>query len=201
MKEKNTKKSEGELDWSAEVVSLDSLPPQPACSEGENRSGEPGSGSGDRGAAGVEFCAAGAADSDPGRNLGQWHLSVLRERSTALGLPGADETPSPPDSQAEAAEVDRENDSEQEMDMNEAEAGESSDSCCSLKFLTDRSPKRKLYSVEQINDYLDLTKGRRGVDVKTFFPDLKLFLYCADIVVRRATLKEIDQPKRYSLKN
>lgn len=59
--------------------------------------------------------------------------------------------------------------------------------------------KRKYYTVQQLNDFLDQTKGMRNVDVASFFSDLKLFLASCSVAARKASLEELDQPKRYRL--
>lgn len=57
--------------------------------------------------------------------------------------------------------------------------------------------KKKLYTLEQVNDFMTETKGKRGVEIESFFPDLRLFLHSAHVITRKATVEEFDQPKRY----
>lgn len=59
--------------------------------------------------------------------------------------------------------------------------------------------KSKLYTLEQINDFLDVTKNVRNVRVEDFFPDLQLFLTSCAVAVKKASLSELEQAKRYRL--
>ncbi|MGH0164420.1 UNVERIFIED_CONTAM: hypothetical protein FKN15_049121 [Acipenser sinensis] len=56
--------------------------------------------------------------------------------------------------------------------------------------------KKKLYTLEQVNNFMKETKGKRGVEIEHFFPDLRLFLHSAHVITRKATIEEFDQPKR-----
>jgi len=56
------------------------------------------------------------------------------------------------------------------------------------------------YSVQQINNFLDATFNQRRPKLEVFFPDLQLFVESVTMAMRKATLEEIDQPKRYRLK-
>ncbi len=58
----------------------------------------------------------------------------------------------------------------------------------------------KLYSVQQINNFLDVTKGLRKPKIESHFPDLKMFLLSGTMVMRKASFDELDKPKRYHLK-
>lgn len=60
--------------------------------------------------------------------------------------------------------------------------------------------KKKLYTLEQVNNFMKETKGKRGVEIEHFFPDLRLFLHSAHVITRKATIEEFDQLKRYRLK-
>lgn len=60
--------------------------------------------------------------------------------------------------------------------------------------------KTKLYSLQQINHFLDVTKGLRKPKIESYFPDLELFLRSCTLVMRKATFDELDKPKRYRLK-
>lgn len=66
--------------------------------------------------------------------------------------------------------------------------------------ITGGESKLKLYSLKQINDFLDCTKGLRKPKIETFFPDLNLFLESGTTVMRKASFDEFDKPKRYRLK-
>ncbi len=58
----------------------------------------------------------------------------------------------------------------------------------------------KLYSVQQINNFLDVTKGLRKPKIESHFPDLKMFLLSGTMPMRKASFDELDKPKRYRLK-
>lgn len=58
----------------------------------------------------------------------------------------------------------------------------------------------KLYTVKQISDFLDETKGVRKPQIEAFFPDLKRFLVSCKIAMRKATFDELSRQKRYRLK-
>lgn len=60
--------------------------------------------------------------------------------------------------------------------------------------------KIKLYSLQQINHFLDVTKGLRKPKIESYFPDLDLFLMSCTLAMRKATFDELDKPKRYRLK-
>jgi len=62
------------------------------------------------------------------------------------------------------------------------------------------SGRTKLYSLQQINTFLDNTKGLRKPSIESHFPDLKLFLISCTVAMRKATFDELDRPKRYRLK-
>ncbi|KAL0159977.1 hypothetical protein M9458_043702, partial [Cirrhinus mrigala] len=54
----------------------------------------------------------------------------------------------------------------------------------------------KLYSVQQINNFLDVTKGLRKPKIESYFPDLKVFLLSGTMAMRKASFDELDKPKR-----
>ncbi|MGH0126700.1 UNVERIFIED_CONTAM: hypothetical protein FKN15_033096 [Acipenser sinensis] len=58
----------------------------------------------------------------------------------------------------------------------------------------------KIYTLDEFKQFMESTKGKTGVEIENFFPDLRLFLHTAHIVTRKATLEEFDQQKRYRLK-
>ncbi len=58
----------------------------------------------------------------------------------------------------------------------------------------------KLYYVQQINNFLDVTKGLRKPKIESNFPDLKMFLLSGTMAMRKASFDELDKPKRYRLK-
>lgn len=100
----------------------------------------------------------------------------------------------PPDSDTRSVA-----DSDNEFEDMESLASEfdGADSQASVEFSNRRS---KIYSVNRINNFLDETKGQRKPSIENFFPDLKLFLVSCTTAMRKATLDELDKPKRYRLK-
>lgn len=99
----------------------------------------------------------------------------------------------------EAAEEDGA-DGDEDEGMYETDDGGLSDSSL-ISDVPDSQPiRKKLYTLQYICNFLDSTKGKRGVDIKSFFPDLKLFLHSAHVVSRKSTLEELNQQKRYRLK-
>jgi len=89
--------------------------------------------------------------------------------------------------------VDLMDDSDNEHDYTEMMGNDAEDS----EFV---SGKTKLYSTQQINHFLDTTKGHRKPKIELYFPDLKLFLLSGSMAMRKASLEELDKPKRYRLK-
>ncbi|MGH0118511.1 UNVERIFIED_CONTAM: hypothetical protein FKN15_016846 [Acipenser sinensis] len=77
---------------------------------------------------------------------------------------------------------------EQEDSVDEM-GGELSDSSL-ISDIPDSQPasKKKLYMLEQVNHFMKETKGKRGVEIKHFFLDLKLFLHSAHVITRKATI-------------
>ncbi|MGH0115349.1 UNVERIFIED_CONTAM: hypothetical protein FKN15_006777 [Acipenser sinensis] len=225
--DKTVKENESVLERSSGAVSSDLGLAQHTRFEAGGGGVVPGSdrrlrsGLGGHGTAGVESRGVGAPDSNPGGSHGssgsQLGAAVPPcsegEEHSAESLLGAAVNPSLPDSPQSAvveageenwktATVTVENDSndEYEEEMNEAEEGEASDSSLFSNIPDSQTAKKKLYSANEIGEFLDMTKGRRGIDIKQTFPDLKLFLNSAHIALKKATIKEIDQPKRYRLK-
>ncbi|MGH0151384.1 UNVERIFIED_CONTAM: hypothetical protein FKN15_026544 [Acipenser sinensis] len=94
----------------------------------------------------------------------------------------------------ELAAVDGGADSE---DGAEEMEGELSDSSL-ISDIPDSQPVnrgKKIYTLEEFKQFMESTKGKRGVEIENFFPDLRLFLHSAHIVTRKATLEEFDQQK------
>lgn len=60
--------------------------------------------------------------------------------------------------------------------------------------------RTKLYSLQQINAFLDNTKGLRKPIIEPYFPDLKLFLMSCTVAMRKAAFDELERPERHRLK-
>ena len=80
----------------------------------------------------------------------------------------------------------------------EEDEGELSDSSI-ISDITASQTGEDLYSLEDINDYLDLTKGR-AVNVLNSFPDGKKFLRSAKYYMKTVSLDIISNQKRFRLK-
>lgn len=57
-----------------------------------------------------------------------------------------------------------------------------------------------LYTVDEINRFLDETKGKVGVEVGAFFPDLEKLVASVAWVRKNSSYKEISQQKCFRLK-
>lgn len=57
-----------------------------------------------------------------------------------------------------------------------------------------------LYTLEQINSFLDKTKGRAGVEVCDYFPDVEKFVSSVMMARRMSSYDELSQQKRFRLK-
>ncbi|MGH0124958.1 UNVERIFIED_CONTAM: hypothetical protein FKN15_020844 [Acipenser sinensis] len=57
------------------------------------------------------------------------------------------------------------------------------------------------YSEQNIKEFLEVTKGRRKIDVEDFFPDLKMFLNSAAFLVKKASGSNLTEQERWRLKN
>lgn len=56
------------------------------------------------------------------------------------------------------------------------------------------------YTVEQLNHFLDSTKNQKRPKIEMYFSNLRLFNESCALAMKKATLEELDQPKRYRLK-
>lgn len=57
-----------------------------------------------------------------------------------------------------------------------------------------------LYTVEEINAFLDKTKGKAGVDVGNYFPDIEKFVKSVMKARKVSSYEELSQQKRFRLK-
>ncbi|KAI2650784.1 putative solute-binding protein [Labeo rohita] len=60
--------------------------------------------------------------------------------------------------------------------------------------------KPPYYTVQQINDFLNDTFNQRRPKLEKYFSDLQPFVDSCALAMRKATLEELDQPKRYRLR-
>lgn len=90
-------------------------------------------------------------------------------------------------------------DSDSDGDYSESIADELSETN-SQGSIVGRVAKSRYYTVEQINDFLNATKNQRKPEIEMFFVDLRLFVESSLVAMKKATLDELDQPKRYRLK-
>ncbi|KAI7803377.1 hypothetical protein IRJ41_006155 [Triplophysa rosa] len=57
-----------------------------------------------------------------------------------------------------------------------------------------------LYTLEQINYFLDKTKGKSGVEIRTYFPDIEKFVASVIVARKKSNNTELSQQKRFRLK-
>lgn len=57
-----------------------------------------------------------------------------------------------------------------------------------------------LYTLDQIHSFLDETKGKTGVEISDFFPDIEKFVSSVMVVRRTSNYDELSQQKRFRLK-
>lgn len=58
---------------------------------------------------------------------------------------------------------------------------------------------KRYYSVTELNNFLDLTFGKRNVKIDNWFPNLELFVESCAMAMRTCTREELDQQKRYRI--
>jgi len=64
----------------------------------------------------------------------------------------------------------------------------------------ERARESDLYTVDQINSFLDETKGKAGVEIVDFFPDLEKFVSSVAWARKMTSCTELSQQKRFRLK-
>ncbi|XP_058845122.1 uncharacterized protein LOC131697790 [Acipenser ruthenus] len=57
------------------------------------------------------------------------------------------------------------------------------------------------YSVSNIKDFLEITKGRRGINIEDHFPNISLFLLAARFTSQKASGSDLTEQERWRLKN
>ncbi|MGH0135101.1 UNVERIFIED_CONTAM: hypothetical protein FKN15_019508 [Acipenser sinensis] len=123
----------------------------------------------------------------------------LGAQAGPVDVPPSDETPQPAGSVAEMPAADGDSAGEEENGSDEDGWEDGLSDTSQLSDIT-ASQRGKLYSLTEISDFLEKTKGKRRVDIKSFFPDQKLFLCSADLILRKSTIIEFEQKKRFRLK-
>lgn len=63
-----------------------------------------------------------------------------------------------------------------------------------------RGTDKDLYTVEEINAFLDKTKGKAGIEVSNYFPDIDKFTSSVLWDRKVSSYEELSQQKRYHLK-
>ncbi|MGH0160555.1 UNVERIFIED_CONTAM: hypothetical protein FKN15_039537 [Acipenser sinensis] len=107
----------------------------------------------------------------------------------------------PPQTAEERADAGLEEDETSCGEGGDLDEGDISDSSLFSDIPDSQTVRRSIvYPLKMINDFLDKTKGKRGVDVATFFSDLRSFIQSTELALKKATVKELDMPKRYRLK-
>jgi len=86
----------------------------------------------------------------------------------------------------------------EEMDglSQSTEDGERDEQCAEME----RARESDLYTVEQINSFLDETKEKAGVEIVDFFPDLEKFVSSVAWARKISSCTELSQQKRFRLK-
>ncbi len=59
---------------------------------------------------------------------------------------------------------------------------------------------KDLYPLEQINSFLDKTKGKAGVEIRDYFPDAEKFIASVMWFRKESSYDELSQQKRFRLK-
>lgn len=59
---------------------------------------------------------------------------------------------------------------------------------------------KDLYPLEQINSFLDKTKGKAGVEIRDYFPDAEKFIASVMWLRKESSYDELSQQKRFRLK-
>ncbi len=60
---------------------------------------------------------------------------------------------------------------------------------------------KDLYPLEQINSFLDKTKGKSGVEIRDYFPDVEKFIASVMWFRKESSYDELSQQKRFRLKS
>lgn len=145
---------------------------------------------------GFETVAAGNDDSlprEPGELVG---VGVFRDSQAPFGLSQDDVDQL--SERGEAQSMDKSYDSEESDIVDDftdvSSQGSAAEKKCSLQM------KPPYYTVQQINDFLNDTFNQRRPKLEKYFSDLQLFVDSCAMAMRKASLEELDQPKRYRLK-
>lgn len=59
---------------------------------------------------------------------------------------------------------------------------------------------KDLFPLEQINSFLDKTKGKAGVEIRDYFPDVEKFIASVMWFRKESSYDELSQQKRFRLK-
>lgn len=146
---------------------------------------------------GAEIAAAGISDPERPRESGE--LADVGESrdsraSVGLSLSGKEQLTGRGDTQSENIDYDSE-ESDIVDDLTDVSSqGSYVEKQCSLQ------KKPPYYTVQQINTFLDSTFNQRRPRLEKYFSDLQLFVDSCAMAMRKASLEELDQPKRYRLK-
>ena len=87
----------------------------------------------------------------------------------------------------------------EEDDYDEEEVLQDEEVNCSqlASFLTQKD--KSLYTLKEINDFLDLTYGKHTVEVGDYFPDVARFVRSVEVAKHKANLDELSKQKRLRL--
>lgn len=126
----------------------------------------------------VELAGAGELqDSQASVGLSQGDVEQLTERSETQSL----------DSDSEGSDI---GDYLTDVSSQGSSAGKTCNSLMKVPY----------YTIKQINDFLDGTFNQRRPKLEKYFSNLQLFVESCAMVMRKASIEELSQPKRYRLK-
>ncbi|KAL1281349.1 hypothetical protein QQF64_000152 [Cirrhinus molitorella] len=145
---------------------------------------------------GSETVAVGNSDSLPGKPGELVGVGVLRDSQAPFDPLQADVDQL--SERGESQSMDKSSDSE-ESDVGDYFTDVSSQGSVAEKKCSSQM-KPPFYTVQQINDFLNDTFNQRRPKLEQYFTDLQLFVDSCAMIMRKASLEELDQPKRYRLK-
>ncbi len=143
---------------------------------------------------GSETVAAGNSESErpmePDELVG---VGEARDSQASVGLSQVDVDQLSEGGEAQSVDI---NSDSEESDVGDyftdvSSQGSSADKKCSLQI------KPPYYTVQQINDFLNDTFNQRRPKLEKHFSDLQLFVDSCTMAMKKASLEELDQPKRY----
>lgn len=146
---------------------------------------------------GAEIAAAGTSDLERPRESGELvDAGESQDSRASVGLSLSDEEQLTGRGETQSVNIDSDSEESDIVDYltDVSSQGSYAEKQCSLQM------KPPYYTVQQINDFLDSTFNQRKPRLEKYFSDLQLFVDSCAMATRKASLEELDQPKRYRLK-